>query len=271
MIIPTRDSAEDLSRCLASLVVDQGVPFEVIVVDQTSSDATRDIAAAAGANVLLESRPTLYTPPTRSRNAGAAAAAGEYLLHLDADMALAPAMLSAAVRTCSDGGYVALTLEEIDQADGFWAECKALERKTYRGSELLEAARFVRADVFRDVGGYDERLGSGEDWDVHARYAARGAIGRLPRAVYHHLGTLAFADQMRKKFRYGRSAAAFLGKRGSSSFAAAMASAYMRSWRLFVRDPAHTLGFVALRMAESVALGSGVGVEWIRRRRAPAG
>jgi glycosyltransferase involved in cell wall biosynthesis len=266
VIVPTRDSAVDLDQCLVSLRGDQGASFEVIVVDQESSDATRDIAAAAGAKVLVEPRPKLYAPPTQSRNAGAAAASGEYLLHLDADMAIAPAMLSEAVHMCRNGGYSALTLEEIDVAHGFWAECKALERRTYRGSDLLEAARFVRADVFRDVGGYDESLGSGEDWDVHARYAERGAIGRLPGAVYHYLGALAFADQVRKKFTYGRSAVRFLGKRDSSSFPSAMAAAYARSWRLYVRDPSHTLGFVALRFAEAVALASGVGVEWIGQR-----
>jgi glycosyltransferase involved in cell wall biosynthesis len=266
VIVPTRNSASDLRRCLASLTEMQDVSLEVIVVDQESTDTTRDIARAAGAAVVEVPRPSVYTPPTRSRNRGAALARGEYLLHLDADMALAPAALAAAVRSCRESDHVALTLEELDVTDGFWAECKALERRTYRASDL-EAARFVRADVFSEVGGYDESLGSGEDWDIHTRYAGRGSIGRLANAVYHNLGAISLRAQLRKKCAYGRSAAGFLGKHATGDFSRAMLSSYRRSWRIFARDPAHALGFVVLRLGEAGALAAGISVEWIAGRR----
>jgi glycosyltransferase involved in cell wall biosynthesis len=243
------------------------VSHEVIIVDQESCDGTREVAAGAGATVIGTRRPALYAPPTRSRNLGAAAARGEYLLHLDADMTLAPGALEAAVRSCRDGGHVALTLEEIDVTAGFWAECKALERRTYRESALLEAARFVRAAVFHELGGYDESLGSGEDWDIHARYAAQGSIGRLAGVLCHHLGAISFAEQVRRKFEYGRSARNFLGKHESKDFLRAMASSYRRSWRVFARDPAHALGFAALRFGEVAGLAAGIGVDFAGRRR----
>jgi arabinofuranan 3-O-arabinosyltransferase len=266
VIVPTRDSAADLGRCLASLRQQSGVSLEVIVVDQQSSDGTREVARAAGAAVLDAPRPSVYTPPTRSRNLGAAAARGDYLVHLDADMALAPAALAAAVRECREADHVALTLEEIDVPSGFWAECKALERRMYRESEL-EAARFVRAALFSEVGGYDESLGSGEDWDIHSRYAGHGSIGRLAGAVHHHLGAVSFSAQLRKKRAYGRSAADFLGKQESAGFSRAMASSYWRSRRLLVDDPVHALGFVVLRAGEVGALALGLATELVARRR----
>jgi glycosyltransferase involved in cell wall biosynthesis len=271
VIIPTRDSVAHLPRCLASLTEDQGASFEILVVDQESADGTREAALEGGATLLDAPRPDLYAPPTQSRNIGAAAARGEFLLHLDADMALAPAVLGKAVCTCRDGGYIALTLEEIDLTSGFWAECKALERRTYHGSAVLEAARFVRTNVFREVSGYDETLASGEDWDIHARYGKRGSIGRLPRAVYHDLGELSFAAQLRKKFKYGRSAIAFLRRHEPSEFSRAMASAYWRSWRMFARQPVHALGLAVLRAGEVSALAAGIAVATlelqVRRRR----
>jgi glycosyltransferase involved in cell wall biosynthesis len=267
VVIPTRDSAADLRRCLASLTEDQGVAFEILVVDQESADGTRDVALDRGTTLLNVPRPGLYAPPTHSRNVGAAAARGEYLLHLDADMVLAPAILGSAVRTCRDGAHIALVLEEVDVTSGFWADCKALERRTYRGSNILEAARFVRADIFHEIGGYDESLGSGEDWDIHARLAARGAIGRLSEAVFHHLGEVAFRAQMRKKFKYGRSARKFLGKHETSQFSRAMASAYWRSWHLFAREPLHAFGLVILRSGEVVALSAGIVAAMLERQK----
>jgi glycosyltransferase involved in cell wall biosynthesis len=255
VIIPTRDSAADLGRCLASLE-GQGVSLEAIVVDQESRDGTREAAAARGARVVELARPSLYAPPTRSRNAGASDAQGEFLVHLDADMSLAPAALASALRICREGGHVAVTLEEIDVTDGFWSECKAFERQTYRGSTVLEAARFVRTTVFRAVGGYDEELGSGEDWDIHTRYAKQGSIGRLEGAVYHHLGSVSLTS----------SSAGFRRKHGTADVSRAVFSSYMRSWRVLARDPVHALGFAFLRAGEASALASGLLLESIERR-----
>lgn len=268
VVIPTRDAVRHLERCLASIAAQQGDQrVEVVVVDQLSMDGTQEAAARSGAVVLETPRGATYTPPTKSRNLGAAKARGEFLLHLDADMTLASDALGRAIASCNSDGHVALTLEEVDVAEGFWAESKALERSAYHGTRI-EGARFVRSDVFRYLGGYDESLGSGEDWDVHARYASRGTIGRLKEAVFHHLGAVSFADQVTKKFRYGRSTAAFVAKYDSQFFATEMLKAYARSWRRFARDPWHAVGFVSLRLAETVAVAAGAGLEAAERRRA---
>lgn len=265
IIIPTRNSAVSLRRCLDSIRYDEGVALEVIVVDQDSGDGTPEVAIAAGAHTITAPPSAVYTPPTRSRNLGAALAQGEYLLHLDADMSLEPRALPILLKAARQNGYAAIILEEIDEPVGFWSACKALERQTYRFSEI-EAARLVRADVFREVGGYDETLGSGEDWDIHARYAGRGAIGRQPAALRHHLGRLSIASQVQKKFAYGKSAPAFLRKHESRSFAGAAALAYARSWRLFARHPAHALGFAVLRLGETGAIALGMSTELFRQR-----
>ena len=263
IVIPTRNAAVHLAACLASLDV-ESVAFEVIVVDQESSDGTQDLAVRAGAT-LIEVEPTpVYSPPARSRNAGAAVARGEYLLHLDADMAFTRPWLAEAIGLCEHGD-VALVLEEVDVASGYWAKCKALERRAYRRSPL-EGARFVRTAVFREVGGYDEMVGSGEDWDIHARYRVHGSIGRVSNAVLHRLERMSFGGQIRKKFGYGRSAVAFTAKPEARGLPGAMLKAYAGSWRAFAEDPSHAAGFVALRVGEVAALTAGATYEDLWRR-----
>jgi glycosyltransferase involved in cell wall biosynthesis len=267
VIVPTRDSVHDLRRCLASVESQEGgISVQVIVVDQASSDGTAELAEAASATLIETSRPTVYTPPTRSRNLGAAAADGAYLLHLDADMVLEPHTLVRAIEECSAHGHVAIVLEEIDVAEGFWSSSKALERFAYRGT-AVEAARFVRADVFRGSGGYDERLGSGEDWDVHARYVSFGSIGRLETAILHFLGSLTFRGQVRKKYEYGRSASGYMRRHNSPAVARDMLIAYLRAWRRFAARPNHSLGFVTLRLAETAALATGIAAQAVAELR----
>jgi glycosyltransferase involved in cell wall biosynthesis len=258
VIVPTLESAAHLARCLASVNRQEGVRTELIVVDQESGDDTKEIAVAHGATVIAAPRPAFYSPPTAARNLGAKQATGTYLLHLDADMELSPGILASCVQMCAEEGFVALVLHEVDVAVGYWARCKALERQCYRGVEAVEGARFARADVFRSIGGYDEELGSGEDWDIHARYRDVGAIGAAPQPVYHHLGRIDLTSQLRKKFSYGRTAKRFLQKTPGQPIAGAMIRAYWSSWRTLIRRPSLTLGLLILRSAEVVALALGM-------------
>jgi arabinofuranan 3-O-arabinosyltransferase len=239
----------------------QGVEAEIVVVDQKSRDETVGIARKAGAKVVTLPRPPIYAPPTQSRNAGARVARGEYLLHLDADMELQPGTLAVCIAECQKGGYVALTLHEVDRGMGFWTACKTLERSCYWGVEEVEGARFVRADAFWAAGGYDERVGSGEDWDVHRRYVAQGPVGESPVPLVHHLGRVTLTGQLKKKFAYGRSARPYLRKGGAAGVGLGMSRAYWHSRRRLAKEPLYAAGFLFLRAAELVALALGIAVE----------
>ena len=273
MIVPTLDVGASLRRCLASITRQNGVATETIVVDQASRDGTRDIALAAGAQVVSLPRPRFYGEFTpRARNVGARQARGQYLLHFDGDMELPPGALAACVRTAEREKHIAIVLHEEDAAEGYWARCKALERRCYKGTPSVEAARFVRSDVFWRVGGYDDELGGGgEDWDIHARYARSGSIGAVALPVVHHVGRLSVHRHLRKKFAYGRTAMPYLRKGGVSPIASGMWRAYARCWRLLAGDPAHGVGFLALRSAEVAALALGIAFERIVGTAEPSG
>jgi glycosyltransferase involved in cell wall biosynthesis len=266
-IIPTLDSAGHLARCLASLAAQRDVDVEVIVVDQHSRDGTADIARAFGARVLTEPRPEFYLPPNRSRNLGARAAAGPILAHIDSDMELPSGLLAEAMALCERDGVAAVVLPERDVPQSYWAAVKALERQAYVGVAGVEAARVVRADVFNAVGGYDEEMGSAEDWDIHARYVQHGAIVAASEPLLHHTGRVTFGGQVRKKFAYGRSVRGFLDKHEVAPVASAMLSAYWASRRTFARHPALALGFLVLRAAETCAMAAGLTYQSARERR----
>jgi hypothetical protein len=75
VVICTRDRADELARCLASLTEQTRVPDQIVVVDNASDDngRTRDVALAAGVNYVREDRPGLDI----ARNRGVHAATGE--------------------------------------------------------------------------------------------------------------------------------------------------------------------------------------------------
>ncbi len=268
VVIPTYNAARTLSACLASVSGRPGV--EVIVVDQSSTDDSRGIAEAYGATVVELPPPTFYSPPTASRNAGAAAARGAILYHLDSDMIVPEALLQEIPKRFDDAELVALVVHEQDSAGGFWSKCKAFERSLYWGDPKLEAARVVRASTFRDIGGYDESLASGEDWDIHRRLGAQGAIGWCTEPVGHDLTTLRLWPMLKKKMSYGRSASSFFTKHQESGWSvlAAQGAAFFRHWNAAARHPLLATGAFLLKLAEFGAGGVGAFAARRQRRRA---
>jgi glycosyltransferase involved in cell wall biosynthesis len=88
VVVPAFNAAAHLPAALASILAQTVGPLEVIVADDGSTDATREIAAAHGAPVRVVTQPTAGPPATR--NLGIRAACGDLLAFLDPDDLWAP-------------------------------------------------------------------------------------------------------------------------------------------------------------------------------------
>lgn len=179
VVIPAYNEEKLLGLCLASVKAafagpaGAGLGHEIIVCDNNSSDSTAAIASGSGARVVFEP----VNQIGRARNAGAAAAAGEWLLFIDADSRLSPATLSqlaAAIRggRCCGGGALIAMDQAPRLAAGAGAGLWNLISRTLRlaaGSFL-----FCRADAFRETGGFSAELYAGEELDLSRRLAGWG-------------------------------------------------------------------------------------------------
>lgn len=148
--------------------------MEVIVVDNESTDSTRAIAERAGATVIEEHEHNIATV----RNSGAAKASGDVFVFLDADTIVPPKMFQAILDTMKDPKCVGGAVEVIyDPIEGrpfvrfFMKLWPILGRFTrIRGGAL----QYCRAEIFRELSGYDPTIWVGEDVEFHWRLDKRG-------------------------------------------------------------------------------------------------
>ncbi len=270
IVIPTYNSERHIGRLLESIRVQDHVSYSVTVVDAGSNDKTVQIARSYHARIIEVSRPEKYTPwithplPAYSRNLGARSTSSRILLHLDSDMELIATDVLTRLEALIDPGHQAAVIHEIDIAEGFWPSCKALERSCYRNTEA-EAARAVTRELFELVGGYDQAVSSGEDFLITSQYDRQTRVVRdHDLFVRHHAGRYSLRSHLGKKFVYGRTAKAYLGRareagaRSSSAIALDSMRAYLRNWRLMFRHPVKFICVIPLRVMEFLAIRLGM-------------
>ena len=122
IIVPARNEEASLADCLQSLVAQTGIDFEIIVVDDHSSDRTREIAQSFPGVRVLEAGPLPagWTGKNNAVTAGARAARGEWLLFTDADTVHLPGSLARALAEARDNNVDFLSYSPEQIAVTFW-------------------------------------------------------------------------------------------------------------------------------------------------------
>jgi len=259
VVIPTFNDVGRIGDALASVVGQTLAPAEVVVADDGSEDATeefvRDFAAAQSAAVSVRYvRLPARSGDAAARNAGIAAASGEWIAICDSDDVWAATKLERQVgfiRDWSGSRRIALLgTHGYNMSDAKKVISPAIMGPT--SEEAYEAVRqrgglffvihssvlFSRSD-WEALGGYStEEYGAANEFDLFCRMAERGVVMNLPEPlVYYrkragsmqldlfwdrHQNTLRLAENQRRR-------AAGEGPIGKDEFAARLASA--PAWR----------------------------------------
>lgn len=188
-VIPVYNEEACLADCITSLREQDFTRLEIIAVDDGSQDSSREICRRLGVKVL-EQR---HKGPGAARNLGAAAAAGNILVFVDADMTFAKEYVSKLIVPVVSGAYAASSHwnEQVFNWDNPWARCQTWftgspdgRRQPVKVPERESVYRAVRKDFFLSSGGFDEVVGRGEDSSVALRTGVFAAIA--PEAVCYH-------------------------------------------------------------------------------------
>ena len=185
VVVTVRNEARHIADLLDSLVV-QEPPFEVLIVDADSTDATRDIvrgyAERYGFVRLLEHGGTRGA----ARNRGVAEAKGDVVAFIDGDCIANPFWLAKLRRTLADADVAAGRTIQI----GYYA-FEALNRVEldHRGHDVTFPSCNLGywKEVFEKVGGFDDWFHTAEDIDLNYRAVDVGAtLASNDEAIVYH-------------------------------------------------------------------------------------
>jgi len=169
--------------------------FELVVCDNNSSDRTAEIARAAGATVVFEP----INQIARTRNSGAAAATGDWLIFVDADSHPSAELFSDVANEIQSGKCLAGGVTLVMDGDYFWANratelwnCSSRAFKLLAGSFI-----FVEASAFRKIGGFSIELFAAEELELTKRLKRLARETEKEIVILHQHPLLTSARKMR--------------------------------------------------------------------------
>lgn len=182
VVIPAYNAAWCVAKAIDSVLAQDYCDFELIVVDDGSTDDTAAVLAAYGDAIRVIRKPNGGL--SSARNAGIAAARGEFIAFLDADDWWLPGKLRlqmSSMRQNANIGFSSTTARVVDP-DGnlvnIWAcahwDGPFLAHLFGSNADVAGSGSAViaRRSLFDQVGGFDETLRSLEDIDMWMRLAA---------------------------------------------------------------------------------------------------
>ena len=194
VIIPTYNRAHLIGRAIQSVLNQTYQDFEIIIIDDGSTDNTEDIVKEFQKKDkrIKYIRHEKNRGGSAARNTGIKAAKGEYIAFLDSDDEWLPIKLGRQISEFTNKSKIALVytgriiIEEGDrreQSKRYVISCRfgSVYKQLLEGDFIGTCSSvMVRADIFKQVEGFDEKLPSRQDWDLWLRIAKDHSISCVP-------------------------------------------------------------------------------------------
>lgn len=242
IVVPTLYSAQFLERCLESIKRQTYDNIEIIVVDRDSTDGTKEIARRYTSKVFNKG-------PERSAqvNFGVTKAAGEYVYKVDSDFVLDPTVVAECVAEANKGFDAVVVHNSPDVRISWIAKIRKFEVDMYKYDLTHSSARFVRKEVYQAIGGFNEHITAGEDYDFQNKLNRAGYKTGFIDAEALHLGEPKHLwSHMKKYYTYGKDFINYKqqNQEESKEQLSFTRSVYLKHWRNFVKHPLRSAGFI---------------------------
>ncbi|MBZ8182199.1 glycosyltransferase [Oscillatoria salina] len=191
VIVPAFNAEKTIQETINSVINQTFSNFELIIINDGSQDSTLEILES-----IKDPRIKIFSYPNAgaavSRNRGFAKAVGEYIAFLDADDLWTPDKLEAqlsALQATPEAAVAYSWSDCIDETSKFLRPGGHISINGNAYAKLLMvdilengSNPLIHRQAFIEVGGFDESLQAGQDWDLYLRLAAKYHFVTVPRS-----------------------------------------------------------------------------------------
>jgi len=216
VLIPTYNAGEFICQAIDSVLAQTYTDFEIIVVDDGSTDDTRERLAAYGSTIRYVHQENRER--SAARNHGIRLAGGEFIAFLDADDRWLPQKLAKQLVLLERQQELDLVYSwaQAFYGDRQWPRILGTDFEKLEGLEAFEGLLLgksiptltvvARKKCLQDVRLFDEAIVIGEDWDLWLRIALQFRIGFVPEVLadYRLTGTFQPAQMARHRVQETR-------------------------------------------------------------------
>lgn len=191
VIIPTYNEEKAIGECLASLIKQTYPDFEIIVVDDGSTDKTIEAIAKTGYEIRVFKQK--HKGAGAARNLGAKQAKEGILVFIDADMTFDKDFIKKLIEPILEKKVAGTFSKEeyLANKENIWARCWNINRgfppDRMHPVDYPKAQKVFRAILksrFDKVGGFDEKAGYTDDWTLSEKLGVEAIDA--PGAVFYH-------------------------------------------------------------------------------------
>ena len=190
VIIPAYNEVTYIDRLLGALITQNYTDFEVIVSDAQSKDGTQEVVESFKNKLHIKFLEAAPKGPAFGRNQGAKHARGEWLLFLDADVDIEdPEFIEKLINYTNDKKWNTSSAKMTAHGKA------AKQYKMLLGYQklLLHTKKpvasgyciFTRSSVFQKVGGFNESIHFGEDYEYVSKTGKDGKFGFVDTTEYY--------------------------------------------------------------------------------------
>lgn len=195
VIIPVYNEENDLNECIDSLVNQSEESFEIIVIDDGSTDNTlnvvKEFERIKSPDIKIISQK--HKGAGAARNLGAKTARGDILVFIDADMTFEKSFLSKLTRPIIENEAIGTFSKEefLQNKDNIWAICwnlnRGLPKDRMHGKDYparQKVFRAIKKEKFIEAGGFYEKAGYTDDWTLAEKLGEDATA--VPGAIFYH-------------------------------------------------------------------------------------
>ncbi len=242
VIVPTKNSAAFIDACLKSIHDQTYKNIEIIVVDNSSTDATQEIARRYTNKVFTKG-------PERSAqvNYGVEKSAGEYIYKVDSDFTLDSEVVNECISEIKKGFDAVVVHNSPDTSVSWIAKIRKFEVDMYKYNLTHSSARFVKKVVFLNIGGFNEKITAGEDYDFQNKLNRKDYKSSFIEAeAIHHGEPKYFWPHMIKFYNYGKDFSNYRNenKIESKKQIGLNRVIYFKNWKNFLYHPVLGIAFI---------------------------